>query len=106
MKVGIEIRVDVTKIDKTRIYDGKKGKYITLTSFVNLYEEDQYGNHGFITHKKDQGEDNLPIIGNTKVFWTSEGQQQSPQGYDQRSQEVRQQVQDKFGPEPEDDIPF
>jgi hypothetical protein len=73
MKVGIEIRIDVTKIDKARIYQGKKGKYLTMTSFVDLDQEDQYGNNGFVSHKKEQGEtENTPILGNTKVCWKDE----------------------------------
>lgn len=72
-KIGIEIRIDVTKIDKARIYQGKKGKYLTMTSFVDLDNEDQYGNNGFVAHKKEQGEEgNTPILGNTRVFWKEE----------------------------------
>jgi len=75
MKIGIEIRVDVTQIPKERIYVGKKGKYATFTSFVNLEEEDQYGNHGFVTmaKTKEEGRDTrLPIIGNTRIFYKDE----------------------------------
>lgn len=80
-KYGIELRIDVTKIEKARLYEGKKGKYLTLTTFVNTGEKDQYGNNGFISHKvtkeeSDAGE-NGSIIGNSKVFWTDESQQAS-----------------------------
>ncbi len=71
MKVGIELRIDVTKIDKARIYEGQKGKYLTMTAFVDLDTKDQYGNNGMITHKKEENEQgNTPILGNTKVFWS------------------------------------
>ncbi len=73
-KVGIEVRIDVTKIDKARLYKGAKGTYLTMTTFVDLDNQDEYGNNGFIAHKKEQDEQgNTPILGNTKVFWT-EGQ--------------------------------
>jgi len=88
MKVGIELRIDVTKIDKARIYQGQKGKYLTMTAFVDLDTQDQYGNNGMITHKKEEGEEgNTPILGNTKVFWSDQqapqknNQQQQPAGY-------------------------
>jgi single-stranded DNA-binding protein len=79
-KVGIEVRIDVTKIEKARIYEGQKGKYLTVTTFVDLDQQDQYGNNGMVTHKKEQGEERAPILGNAKVFWTDGGQQpQQPQ---------------------------
>ena len=76
MKVGIELRIDVTKIDKERIFVGQKGKYLTMTTFVDLDNVDQYENNGMITHKNKEEEDRAPILGNSKVFWKD---QQSPQ---------------------------
>ncbi len=78
MKVGIELRIDVTKIDKARLYVGEKGKYLTMTAFVDLDQKDQYENNGMITHQKNEGEERAPILGNTKVFW-KDSQQQAPQ---------------------------
>jgi len=88
MKVGIELKIDVTKIEKSRLYQGQKGKYLTMTAFVDLDNEDQYGNNGMITHKKEQGEDGqTPILGNSKVFWKDNGNsQQSPQQQHQQQQ--------------------
>ena len=81
--IGIEVSIDVTKIDKARLYKGAKGTYLTLTGFVNLDEKDQYDNNGFITQKKNKEEPKdmrMPILGNTKVFWSdSAPQQQAPQ---------------------------
>ena len=39
MKVGIELKIDVTKIDKQRLYRGEKGTYLTMTAFVDLNEK-------------------------------------------------------------------
>ena len=74
MKLGLELRIDVTKIEKARIYQGKKGKYLTMTAFVDVDNKDQYDNNGMITHKKEEGEDKAPILGNAKVFWTDSQQ--------------------------------
>lgn len=80
MKVGIELNIDVTLIDKARIYPGKKGKYLKLTTFVEPDQEDQYGNHGFVTQSKDKNEETrMPILGNAKVFWRDEEASQSVQ---------------------------
>ena len=72
MKVGIEFKINVADIDKARLYAGKKGTYLTLTSFVDMDNPDQYGNNGFITQKGEKGE-KLPILGNSKVFWKEGG---------------------------------
>ena len=85
-KVGIELNIDVTKIDKAFIYEGKKGKYLKLTSFIDLDEKDQYDNNGMVTQKvskeaQDAGQKGA-ILGNSRIFWQDQGQapvQQSPQ---------------------------
>ncbi len=88
-KVGVEIRIDVSKIDKARLYKGEKGTYLTMTAFIDLDQQDQYGNNGMVTHKKEQNEERAPILGNSKVFW-SDSNQQAPQqqgGYQQAQQQ-------------------
>jgi hypothetical protein len=82
MKIGISIKLDVTKIDKARLFKGEKGTYLDLTTFVELDEADQYGNHGFIAQEqskeeRDSGAEKPPILGNCKVFWKGESVQQT-----------------------------
>ena len=86
MKVGIEISIDVTKIEKERLFQGKKGKYLTLTTFIDTEQTDKYDNHGFISQKvsKEEREQKVqtPILGNCKVFYTDgQQQQQSSENY-------------------------
>ena len=79
-KVGIEIRIDVKKLEKTQFYVGQKGTYATLTAFVDLDNSDQYGNNGMVKQKFDQqSQGNEPILGNSRVFWKEEAKQ-APQG--------------------------
>ena len=74
MKVGLSVRIDVTKIDKERLYKGEKGTYLDLTTFVDTAEQDQYENNGFISQCVDKEEREkgvqTPILGNVKVFYT------------------------------------
>lgn len=85
-KIGVELNIDVTKIDKAFIYEGKKGKYLKLTSFIDLDEKDQYDNNGMVTQKvskeaQDAGQKGA-ILGNSRIFWQEDNQppvQQSPQ---------------------------
>ena len=98
MKIGLSVKIDVTKIDKKRLYEGKKGTYLDLTTFINTDETNEYGDHGFISQSldKEEREQGLqtPILGNVKVFYTDQDQQaqQAPQAPQQ----------DNF----DDDIPF
>ncbi|AUR97471.1 hypothetical protein NVP1239O_35 [Vibrio phage 1.239.O._10N.261.52.F6] len=96
-KVGVSLKLDVTKIDKARLFNGQKGTYLDATVFIDLDELDQYGNSGMITQdvskeEKQQGVKGN-ILGNCKVFWSDAGQapHQAPQ---QQYQPVAQQVQD------------
>ena len=69
MKYGVEIKIDVKKIDKAKLYEGKKGTYLSLTTFIDVVNKDQYDNNGFVKQSGEKDED-LPILGNVKVFWS------------------------------------
>jgi hypothetical protein len=91
-----KLNINVTKIDKTALFVGTKGKYLDLALFENRGGPDQYGNDGFIVQeipkeRRDNGEKG-PIIGN----WKHVGQKAAP------AQQARQAA----PPQAEDDIPF
>ena len=72
-KLGLSIKIDVSKIDKDRLFKGEKGTYLDLTTFIDTTELDQYDNNGFISQstnkeERDQGV-KTPILGNVKVFY-------------------------------------
>ena len=98
MKIGISVKIDVTKIDKARLFKGAKGTYLDLTTFIDTEAVDQYDNHGFISQSVTKDERNMgvktPILGNCKVFYKGEGAsspQQAAQGMDQARQAAQQQ---------------
>lgn len=72
-KIGVAVKIDVTKIDKERLFKGAKGTYLDATVFVDLGEADQYGNHGMITQdvtkEERQAGTKGAILGNVKVFY-------------------------------------
>ena len=78
-KVGVNISNNLSKLDKSRFFQGKNGLYRDLTTFINLDEQDQYGKNGIVKQstKKDENID-LPIAGDVKIFW-SDGQQATAQ---------------------------
>jgi hypothetical protein len=108
MKIGLSLKIDVTKLDKSRFFKGDKGTYVDLTTFIDLDELDQYGNNGFITQSTSKEERQngvqLPILGNSKVFFKEGQQQQAAQGNYQAQQALDHagQQKDDFS----DDIPF
>lgn len=89
MKVGISIKIDVTKIDKNRLFTGQKGTYLDLTTFIDTENPGQYGDHGFISQSVSKEERangiKTPILGNCKVFY-EENQSQPQQGYQPQNQ--------------------
>lgn len=85
MKIGVNFSINVTKLDKSRFIQGKNGKYVNLTGFIDTDNPGQYGDHGTlsqsVTAEERQNGTRLPICGNIKVFWTDSGadNQQAPQ---------------------------
>ena len=101
-KVGISISLNLSKINKERLYRGQKGVYLDATVFVDLDELDQYGQSGMITQSwKDQQKGEGAILGNAKVFWKDQGQapqqQQQPQQGFAQPQQPAQGFQGGFG---------
>jgi hypothetical protein len=74
-KQMIQLKIDVNKIDKTKLYNGKKGTYLDATLFLND-QVDQYGNHGFIVQSisKEERESGVKgtVLGNVKIFQKAE----------------------------------
>lgn len=85
MRLGVSVRIDVTKIDKSRLFKGEKGTYLDLTTFIDTDEKDRFDNNGFISQStsKEERETGVqtPILGNVRVFTQSgsSGKSQSSQ---------------------------
>jgi hypothetical protein len=98
-KVAVSLKIDVSKIDKARLFSGAKGTYLDATIFVDLDNLDQYGNSGMITQdvSKEEKAQGIKgnILGNGKVFWKEGGQapQAQGQGFQQQAPQQQQQQQ-------------
>ena len=95
-KLGISIKIDVTKILKERLFKGEKGTYLDLTTFIDTDQPDQYGNHGFISQSVNKQEKaagvQTPILGNSKIFYSDvNNSQQAIQNQIQQPQQAPQQ---------------
>lgn len=99
MKYGVRLKIDVSKIDKAKLFKGQKGTYLDATVFLDVDNKDQYDNNGMITQDAPKGEQGA-ILGNAQVFW-NEGNQHAPQ-----SQNRQQQAPPMAEPTFDDDLAF
>jgi hypothetical protein len=80
MAQNISVRLDVSKIDKSKLYKGEKGTYLDA-AIIMKDEPDQYGNIGMIVQSvtKEEREQGVKgsILGNVKYIGNKPTQQQS-----------------------------
>jgi len=101
----INASINLNNIDKSKIVEGKKGKYLPISIVIND-EVDQFGNQGPITiaQSKEERESKSAktYLGNVKVVWTNGNNvEASPREGQQAPAPVRQSA-----PAPSDDLPF
>jgi len=99
----INFSIDLNKIPKEKIINGKKGKYLPITLTLND-EVDNFGNNGpvIVAQSKEDRESKAGkvYLGNATVVWTN-GQNVAPAPRDGQPQ------QRQAAPAPvEDDLPF
>jgi hypothetical protein len=70
----IATSIDLTKIPKEKVINGKKGKYLPITITIND-ELDNFGNNGPVTVQQSKEEREVKsekiYLGNVKVVWTN-----------------------------------
>ena len=68
----ITASIDVTKIPKDKLVDGKKGKYLNIDIIIN--DESKFGNNTAVTvrQSKEERDAEQPktYLGNGRVVWT------------------------------------
>ena len=102
--IGVRVKIDVSKIDKNRLFKGAKGTYLDATVFIDIDQKDQYENNGMITQdvskeERDQGVKG-PILGNVQVFWSGESKQQNQPQQQQQNQPQQQAPQQSYQNQP------
>lgn len=100
----ISSNIDLTKINKSKIYEGKKGKYYPITIVLND-EPGQYGDSGYIMTEQTKDERDAKAqkeyLGNVKVVWTN-GQNVTTAD----KQGVQQSIEMQNVKQEEPDLPF
>ena len=78
----IRVKIDVSKVDKTRLFKGTKGTYLDVTLLPNREGADQYGNNYMViqdvSKEERQAGTKGPILGNAKIV-EFKGQGAAPQ---------------------------
>lgn len=68
----IAIKLNVSKVEKDKLFKGAKGTYLDLVCMSNRDGKDEYGNDGFVAHSlsKEQrvGGAKGSIIGNFRII--------------------------------------
>lgn len=78
----IALNLNLSLVDKARLYSGKKGKYLSAVLHLTPVV-DQYGNNGFvvesISKEERQAGQRGTIIGNAKIITPAGEQNVAPQ---------------------------
>lgn len=102
MSKVIAVKIDVTKIDKERLYKGSKGTYLDAVLFLKD-TPDEYGQSGMITQSvtKEEREQGVKgnILGNVKILAVLDD---SPQASNKPANKVKPA---EVAPD-DDDLPF
>ena len=81
----LSLKIDVSKIDKSKLFKGEKGVYLDAVLFLND-ELDDYGNNGMIVQNatKEERENGKrgAILGNSKPVKKKEPEQLSDEEED------------------------
>ena len=98
----IKCSINLTNIDKSKVIEGKKGKYLPITITLND-EVDQFGNQGpvVIAQTKEERETKVAktYLGNVQVVWTNGDNVAAAPRQDQPAQAAPAAA-------PVDDLPF
>ena len=81
-KIRVSLKIDVSKIDKARLYKGQKGTYLDAMAIIDLDAQDQYENNGMIVQSVSKDERTAGvkgnILGNNRIIWREEDSQEQP----------------------------
>ena len=81
MSKTIALKIDVSKIEKARLFQGQKGTYLDAILFLED-NPDQYGQSGMIVQSVTQEERKNgvkgPILGNCKILASSNSEPVQP----------------------------
>jgi len=103
-KIGLHLKIDVTKIKKELLFRSVNTKsiYLDCTAFINIDTTDQFGNNCSILQDLHSDQHEKNYIGNGKIFYRKEKSFYEKEKNEEQQKEIEQINNQKL----EDDIPF
>jgi hypothetical protein len=109
--------LNVTRIEKKHLFEGRHGKYLNIRAIPNRNGPDQYGNTHFVVQEVSKADYEAgvkgPIIGNLKIVEDEQQYRQPPPPKPAlparatlRPQDLAFEEKEIEAPMEEDDIPF
>ena len=95
-------KINLSKIDKSKLFDGKTGKWMDITVWFNE-EPDEYGNNLSIEQSTKKGEQKL-YIGNAKFYIPKEKEETKDEWRGKKKVDSMSKTEDLPGSE--SDLPF
>ena len=68
MAAILKVKIDLNKIDKSKIYEGAKGKYYEMDIMIND-KVDNYGQNVSVCNPTKSKDETKVYIGNGKIVW-------------------------------------
>lgn len=90
--MAIKLKIDVSKISKPDLYQGKKGIYLDAVLFENRDGQSEYGDDGYVVQgiskeKREAGERG-PIIGNWRHMESAKPAAKAPAAEENADQDI------------------
>lgn len=90
--MAIKLKIDVSKISKADLYQGKKGIYLDAVLYENRDGQSQFGDDGYIVQgiskeKREAGERG-PIIGNWRHMENAKPASKAPPVEENADQDI------------------
>lgn len=110
-KLGVNLKINVSNIEKARLYKGNKGVYLDATVYLDVDHKDPYGNNGIInqqvTKEERQSGTYGATLGNARIYVNGVHEADEQQKYQQPAQKpAQQQTPQEYVDDFDDDIPF
>jgi hypothetical protein len=109
MKRLVAIKIDVTNIDKDRLFKGNKGTYLDAVCFLDD-EPGDHGDNGMITQQVSKEERTAGvkgnILGNCKILMEIREDRGDQRSGDREQSSRREEARDTRDVSDDDDIPW
>lgn len=95
MAAILKVKIDLNKIDKSKIYEGAKGKYYEMDIMIND-KVDNYGQNVSVCNPTKSKDEQKVYLGNGKVVWVQGNIEVAPKDSQPTPAPVKDDFEDLF----------